>query len=341
MAKTIFPEWKVYFDGSFWEHHGRDHAGKEIRLQKELDWGGYHWRIPSVYLCGKGLVFDFCMQADIERIRDFMEKWNLKSERELRRDFTREQQMQIELDNPLYFQFEPRVFLNGKRLAASHEYSLSYNPCLPDSCWQDEEADRVMNHYGLDDECGWMICRNAFPWAGRRRPVIKTLTVTMEQQPVQIPGPHFKLHKQGDSFSFYNPVSSIQHTLTAEELETKSYPQNSFGSKRWIYPTNCMAMRYRISPDPENEITIFDCDEGDQPVEKNPERNVFSPVSRQAICIIGGADGPTEIISGMNSREKLRTVYSALHFEPVLEDVEWRMVFHAKPFEEKSVSLIG
>ena len=30
-AKPVFPEWKVYFDGSFWGHHGRDHAGKEIQ----------------------------------------------------------------------------------------------------------------------------------------------------------------------------------------------------------------------------------------------------------------------------------------------------------------------
>lgn len=32
-AKPVFPEWKVYFDGSFWGHHGRDHAGKEIHLK--------------------------------------------------------------------------------------------------------------------------------------------------------------------------------------------------------------------------------------------------------------------------------------------------------------------
>ena len=62
---------------------------------------------------------------------------------------------------------------------------------------QDLETKWAMDHYGLDYDCGWVICRNAFPWAGRRRPVIKTLSVTMEQQSVRIPGPHFKLHEPG------------------------------------------------------------------------------------------------------------------------------------------------
>lgn len=28
------PEWKVYFEGNFWGHLGRDRAGTEIRLDQ-------------------------------------------------------------------------------------------------------------------------------------------------------------------------------------------------------------------------------------------------------------------------------------------------------------------
>ena len=339
-AEIAFPEWKVYFDGNFWGHHGRAHAGKEIRIHKELDWAGYHWVIPSVYSCSKGLVIDFCMQADIERIRGFMEKWSLSSDNDFWEDFTREQQLQIELDNPLCFHFTPRILLNGKELLTSHGCSVCYNPCLPERCMQDLETKWAMDHYGLDYDCGWVICRNAFPWAGRRRPVIKKLSVTMEQQSVQIPGPHFKIHEPGESFPFYNPVSKMSHTLTVESMEQEILSRDSFGSKRWIYPTNCMVMNYRISPEPENRITIFDCDEGDQPLEKKPEENAFYPAAKQAICIIGGAGGPAEIIMGDDSRSYLRTAYSALHFEPVREDVEWHMVFHTKQFGEESFLLL-
>ena len=340
-AEIVFPEWKVYFEGSFWGHHGRDHAGKEIRIHKEMDWAGYHWIIPAVYACGKGLVADFCMRADCGQIRDFMEKWNLNSENDFRENFTREEEMQMELDNPLCFHFEPQLLLNGKMLSASHGCSVCYNPCLPDRFGQELEAKWAVEHYGLDQDYGWVIYRNAFPWAGRRRPAIKTLSVTMEQQSVQIPGPHFKLRKPGESFLFYNPVSKMSHSLTVEEMEKETLPVNRFGSEHWIYPTNCTVMRYTISPEPENKITIYDCDEGDQPLQKNTEENAFHPVSKQAICIIGGADGPAEIVLGMDSRRKLRTAYSSLHFEPVREAVEWRMVFHIRQFEKEEFSLTG
>ena len=132
----------------------------------------------------------------------------------------------------------------------------------------------------------------------------------------------------------------MSHTLTVERMEQEIFSRDSFDSKRWIYPTNCMVMNYRISPEPENRITIFDCDEGDQPLEKKPEENAFYPAAKQAICIIGGAGGPAEIIMGDDSRGYLRIAYSALHFEPVQEDVEWRMVFHTKQFEEESFSLL-
>ena len=76
-AELVAPEWKVYFDGDFWGHRGKDRAGKEIKLDKQFDWAGYHWVIPAAYSCSKGLVVDFCMRVDSESIRDFMKKWNL------------------------------------------------------------------------------------------------------------------------------------------------------------------------------------------------------------------------------------------------------------------------
>lgn len=46
-AESKFPEWKVYYEGNFWGHHGRDHAGKEILVNQHFDWAGYHWFIPT------------------------------------------------------------------------------------------------------------------------------------------------------------------------------------------------------------------------------------------------------------------------------------------------------
>lgn len=36
-AEAPIPEWKVYFDGNFWEPSGKDRAGTEIRLVSNLN----------------------------------------------------------------------------------------------------------------------------------------------------------------------------------------------------------------------------------------------------------------------------------------------------------------
>ena len=49
---------------------------------------------------------------------------------------------------------------------------------------------------------------------------------------------------------FSHPVSGITHTLTVQEIEQQTVPQNSFGSDRWIYPTHYIAMSYTPTPEP-------------------------------------------------------------------------------------------
>ncbi|MFR4988085.1 hypothetical protein [Anaerotruncus colihominis] len=341
-AELTPPKWKVYFDGNFWGHEGRDRAGKEIRLDKEFDWAGYHWIIPAAYSCSKGIVIDFCMRADAENIHDFMEKWNLDWESDSCKKFTREQQKQMEWDNPLCFNFKPCLKLNEKILKVTHGCAVSFNPCLPDGVINELEAKWAIDHYGLDSSYGWVICRNSFPWESKRRPKIKSLALTMEQQPGQLPGPHFKIHAPGDSFTFSHPFSGKKHTLTVQEWERQTIAKNSFGSGRWVYPTHYTAMSYTLSPEPAEDIRILDCDEGDKPLEVAPREDLFHPVASNACCIaiIGGADGPAAILFGKGPREKLHTVCSALHFEPVQDDVEWYIVFNIKQFDGASFPLI-
>lgn len=56
-------DWKVYFDSSFWGHHGRERAGREMSVQKWFSWAGRDWFVPAVYVCSKGIVVDFCMRT--------------------------------------------------------------------------------------------------------------------------------------------------------------------------------------------------------------------------------------------------------------------------------------
>ena len=139
------------------------------------------------------------------------------------------------------------------------------------------------------------------------------------------------------------PVSGITHTLTVQEIEQQTVPQNSFGSDRWIYPTHYIAMSYTLTPEPMENISVFDCDEGDRPIEVTPDDHSFRPVGSSScfvVGVIGGADGPTAVIYGTNSQEKLHAACSALHFEPVGDDVEWRIVFNVTQFDKETFPII-
>ena len=340
-AEPIATEWKAYFDSGFWGHHGKDRAGEELPIGKRFEWAGRPWLIPAAYACAKGLIVDFCMRVVAEEIRAFMKKWDLTQENDSYENFTREQQMEMERDNPLCFDFGAELELNGRRLRAVHGYATCYNPCLPEGTVDEWEAKWAVAHYGLDTAYGWVICRSAFPWVSKRRPKIRTLSLTMEQHPVPIPGPHFTVKAPGDSFRFVHPVSRTAYTLTVKELEQQTLPKNSFGSDRWFYPTHFTAMQYTLSPETMARIAVSDCDEGDKPLEIWSDADaVAPPVSGAAVCVIGGADGPTALVVGTGAQGKRCTACSALHFEPVEGDIEWRVTFHEKQFEDLTVRLL-
>ncbi|MGN0712145.1 MAG: hypothetical protein ACI4LJ_00080, partial [Anaerovoracaceae bacterium] len=312
-AEPTVPEWKVYFEGNFWGHQGRDHAGKIIPIDKQFEWAGYHWLIPAAYSCSKGLVLDFCMRVETDEL-------------------------------PLCLHFNPRLELNGHELRTSHGCAVTYNPCLPDGTGIELEAKWVVEHYGLDTSYGWVICRDSFPWASKRRPEIRTLSLTMEQQLVSIPGPHFTVKAPGDSFRFVHPVNRAAYTLTVQELEQQTMPKNCFDSGRWLYPTQFTVMTYTITPEASERITVSDCAESDKPLEVTSAEDSFDPTvtgDTAIIGIIGGADGPTTIAFGGSSQGKLCAACSALHFEPVQHDIEWRITFHEKRYIDCSIKLMS
>lgn len=339
-AEVSAPEWKVYFDGNFWGHHGRARAGKEIPIGKGFDWAGRHWLIPAAYSCSKGLIVDFCMRVEAEAIRAFLKKWNLSEENDGIEHFTREEQMEMECDNPMCLQFIPQLTINGSKVRYSRGCAVSYNPCLPDGLVCEWEAKWVVEHYGLDAACGWVVYRYVFPW-NRRPSELKTLSLALEEQPERIPGPHFKVRAPGDCFRFVHPISLTEYTLTVRELERQTLPENCFASDRFQFPTYCTVMSYTLSPKTSESITICDADDGDRPIAMPSSERSFAPsATPDAACIgvIGGADGPTTVFFG-GSQGALCTACSALRFELDHNDVEWRITFHEKLFADFSVIL--
>ena len=270
------------------------------------------------------------MRAEAEDIRAFIDKWHLNADNDSCENFTREEQMQMELDNPLSLNFEPSLVMNGKTMQTSHGSSISYNPCLPEGITIEPEAKAVIEHYGLDTSYGWTITRAAYPWKGKRRPSgIKTLSLTIEKRSYTLPGPHFKVNSSGDTvYTFTHPLTGIQYTLSVLDIEQQTIPRSGTDTGRWVYPSHYVAMRYTLSPEPDTEIAARDCVQSERPREIDPRPGKYYPeATNSVIAIIGGADGPTTITIGVPDQKNIHVACSALHFEPVDEDIEWRIEF--------------
>ena len=333
------PEWKVTFDGGFFHHRRGSRAGMELPIRKTYFWAERTWYIPAVYVCGKGLVVDFCMRTDPSAIIAFQDKWNLHIESEAHRSFTREERMEMEAENPLQFSFRPTLHLNGKDLRMKRGCGTSYNPCVPEGYVFECEGARVVKHNQLDPSYGWMIWRFSFPYVTKRRPDIRTLSLTLSQEAVARPGKHFQVSSPGDTVDFSH--GGREYRLTVQEYEPQVMDWSKMPLKDAVYPSHYMAMTYTLSPElPDGVLQISDCAESDQPRREPPAPGQPVATSDTAVIgIIGGADGPTSIITGQTAPGKLHAACSALHFAPA-EAVEWRLIFREAEFPDAEMVLL-
>lgn len=333
-------EWKVTFDGGFWDHDGD--SGVEISIDKSFVWGAEKWYIPAVYICDEGLVIDFFMEADPAQVKAFIDKWDLYNED--RNHYTEEQREQIRREHPLKVDFYGMVTCNGRPLRRKHGCGLTWlsTSCLPTDCCPESEAKWVLEHYGLNSDKAWAIHRCAYGWGAQKEERLESLDLRMVRDPENFAGPHFFTPAVGERVSFGHPLTGKTFTLTVHEVQQQELPEHAFQDPSMAYPTHFTAMSYSLEPDITGRgFMVQDCADGDRPRQKNRDPNAFEPVvcaGAAAIGVIGGADGPTAIIMGRNT-PKLHTACSALHFEPV-DEVEWRTVFSEKMMPDVDVCLL-
>lgn len=349
MARQKQKKWQVYFDLNAPRKGGprKQRPGRELPIRLAFSWGGTEWRIPAVYVCAQGLVVDFVRRTPAGRIQDFMDRWELRPDSD-RDDFTREEQMRIDSENPLTFDFSPTLLLNGRPLRRSDGRGTCWNP-LP-GCHDPDDLP-LLEHYGLDPADGWVFWRYNFPWRTKHKPPIRSLAVYMEADSVSLPGPRITVQREDDRFPFTDPDGTA-HTLTVQKYACETLPRSIFQDKDFLYPDHCIALEYTVEPPlPRSAFHLMDCSEGDRPrrVHKpapyEPEQAIAAAVcvlgtepdlpKETQVGVIGSADGPTAIfIATAQDAPKPQMHYdvSSLYFE-MPETLEWLMVFQKRPCE--------
>lgn len=317
-------KYKVFYQGSLYGHFGRDRAGKEIEINKSFLWGGESRLVPSVYICGKGLVADILKSVSVEDFRAFAEKFGLDKNSDSC-DFSEEHLVKIETENPLGGGIYVTAKINGRESSMEFSSSDCWNPLFPDG----GDSEKPLEKYGLDKSFCWQITRVSIPWRGRKPKKIGSLSLRLRADRLRVSEVHFKAERTGDRTEFTNPATGKTHILTVTDIERQSLAQFPHIGKD--EPKFFTLLRVDISPEiSKDALLITDCAEGDRTHKGALPRNA------SAIGIIGGADGPTVIISEYESGH---TACSSMHFEPEYEP-DWCMTFYDKPREDIEVELI-
>ena len=317
-------KYKVFYQGSLYGHFGRDRAGKEIEINKSFLWGGENWLVPSVYVCGKGLVADVIKSVSSEKVNAFAEKFGLDKNSDSC-DFSEEHLVKIEAENPLGGGIYVTAKINGRESSMEFSSSDCWNPLFPDG----GGSEKLLEKYGLDKSFCWQITRVSIPWRGRKPKKIGSLSLCLRADRLRVSNMHFKAERPGDRTEFTNPATGKTHILTVTDIKRQSLAQFPHIGKD--EPKFFTLLRVDISPEiSKDALLITDCAEGDRTHKRALPRNT------SAIGIIGGADGPTVIISEYESGH---TACSSMHFEPEYEP-DWCMTFYDKPREDIEVELI-
>ena len=333
------PAWKVTIDGDFRADRGK--AGQEITLGKEFDWGDEHWHVPAAYLCSGGVVVDFCIQMDDDRVKDYFRKAGEREENNVRPTY--EERVALERENPMHIGFRAEIKLNGEIIRNKRGRGGVWIPeeLAGNDSWMERDGKWILEHYGLAPSKAWVIRRLTFPWEGRRKVELKTLQLKLEREKSDFIAARFVTPDVGGSVRFAHPISGVEHTLTVREIEEKTTDTSIFDDQELEYPSHFMAVSYTLAPDlPNDAFMLKDCDGGDRPRLKHPDPRGRLAMSMGVVAIVRSADGPMSVFLADGSEAQVHAIASSMHFEPVTEPVEWHMVIREKLLPDMDVTLV-
>ncbi len=303
----------VYFEGNFWGHPKGQRRGRPLTVGAELLWEGRLWRVPAVYVCGGGLVADFCVRADTARVRAFWEKHARPAADGAELDEAG--QAALERENPLSLRAHPQAVWNGRDLRLQHSCSCVWNPVAPEDDGEDPTARALLEHYGCDPACGWVFLRAAFAWTMARHGRPDTLSFLLEPEPEVFFGPAFSVDGPGQTVVIRHPVTGGEFQLTVEDYapdqRLDSLPEDAF-----FYPSCYTALIYTLCPEqPDGVFQLQDADPGDPPRPRVPDRFLPSACNGLILCVRTDRENPSQ-----------HGAASALRFSPG-HRVRWRPRF--------------
>lgn len=300
------PDWNVGFGTGFGEYCEKSKVGKAYAVNKTFSWNREKWSVPAIYLTESGIVVDFYLEVPLQSIQAFLIKWG---ERE-KEPMSIEEEMYRKLEYPLGLSVIGNLSVNDRPIPLKKGYTQVWNPMVVNT-WQ---ARRTLEHYGLDPEKGYLMHRACFLRKGKNPP-IRAISLTLQAEPVSVPGERFVAPQPGEYLTFKNPATGNTHDLTVIAQTREALDPNFLSN----HPCCYTRLTYSLSPDINNELfRIVDCDPGDRWESK---------------------DGPTAVFLTGKTPSSAHFAVSSLRYTPA-ERITWRMVFLQKLRQDITVPLL-
>ena len=240
-----------------------------VRMDVSFTWKKEEWLIPAVFPIPGGLAVDVARKLPYYHLKNRPTIYEKRKNAGFHSPLER-----LMLDRYDPFRFYPTGHLLAENYCIDEWDSKRFiwNPLKisPVPSKEDYQAKKLMEHYGLDLNTGWVIFRMCF-----RSEFLsfydQELTLMLEAPDEPVPGPTLKIEEAGQLIVFQNPLTKKAETITVTVLENGviEHPFKKQGPVK--YPANYVILHYRFHPEKKaQQYCLMDTQLTDEPIQLEP-----------------------------------------------------------------------
>lgn len=249
-----------------WESIERNDA---IKMAVSFSWKNEEWLIPAVYPFPGGLVVDVVRKLPFYHLKNRLTIYEKDKNAEYHSPLER---LLMDRHDPFRFYPTGHLLTGNDCIDEWRSERFIWNPLRmsPIASKEHYSAKKLMEHYGLDLNTGWVIFRMCFK-SEFLSFYDQELTLMLEAPDEPVPGPTLKIEEAGQLIVFQNPLTKKAEMITVTVLENGviEHPFKKPGPVK--YPANYVILHYRFHPEKKDQqYCLMDTRLTDAPIELEP-----------------------------------------------------------------------
>ena len=221
----------------------------QCKCNAHLTVGHYGIYIPVVYLFDQGISMHFCIQMDLDMVREYIQKWFNVS--------TSEKKL-VERTNPLKIKTVPSVMINGIPLNYNHRSETYWIPDAQTYHMNNPpEGEALLQQYNLDSKKVWLFQRIQCPWNKCDMCKVETIQFGFSLQGPSVLGPKISSLKKNRDYNFCYPGHDTKFNMKILSYNTEI--ANQCSNSVAPYGKFATEICYAISPNQEEPLLEIMC----------------------------------------------------------------------------------